>query len=178
MRQIVPQGANGYFVPSLVSPARGGWGNFLIGELAGMARGKATATRDRARDDAGVRALEQAYDAAWNGRDISALVALFTIDAVLINPRGQVARGRGEVEQVIRGFLDGPARKSSHTSVISDVHFLTADVAIVDGEATLTGVLRPDGATELPLVHRFTDVITRSDGSWSIAHVRAYVYMR
>lgn len=142
-----------------------------------MIGGGATGPEQRAREAAAIRGLEQAYDAAWNTGNLSALVALFAKDAVLINPRGGVARGRAEVEQVMRQFLGGPARKSTHTTTVADIHFLTDDVAIVDGEATLDGVLGRDGGSEPPLVHQFTDVMTRIEGTWSIAHVRGYVFM-
>ena len=147
----------------------------LRGASIAMIPGGTAGPRDRARDEAAVRGVERAYDAAWNSGDITALVALFATDAVLMNPRGEIARGRAEIERVMRRFLGGAARKSSHTSVVSDVHLLTDDVAIVDGEATLEGLVGPDGASCPPLVHQFTDVIARTDGTWSIAHVRAYV---
>jgi uncharacterized protein (TIGR02246 family) len=134
-------------------------------------------TLDHARDEAAVRGVEQVYDAAWNRGDVEVLIALFQDEAVIVNPRGQTARGRAEIEQVMRQFLAGPAARSTHTSVIRQVHFLGDEVAIVDGEATLNGIIGPDGGTEPPLVHQFTDVLTRTRDTWLIAHVRAYVLM-
>ena len=142
-----------------------------------MTGGGAAGPRRHARDEAAIRGLEQAYDTAWNAGDLRALVSLFANDAVLINPRGQIARGRAEIEQVMRRFLGGSARESTHTTVVAEVNFLTDDVALVDGEATLEGVTGPDGESEPPLLHRFTDVMIRAEGIWSIAHVRAYVFM-
>jgi uncharacterized protein (TIGR02246 family) len=134
-------------------------------------------SREHLPDEAAIRGVEQAYDSAWNRGDVGALVALFRDEAVIVNPRGQTVRGRAELEPLIRQFLGGPARGSTHRSVIEKVHFLGDDVAIVDGEATLDGMIGAEGEPEPPLVHRFTDVLTRTRGSWLIAHVRAYVYM-
>jgi hypothetical protein len=59
---------------------------------------------------------------------------------VLVSPHNEVASGRDEARQFLTAFLDGPARKSKHTSRILRVSFITDDVAIVDGEAVIEGV--------------------------------------
>jgi uncharacterized protein (TIGR02246 family) len=63
----------------------------------------------REKDEAAILALERAYDAAWNAGDVRALIGLFTADAVVVNPRGEIARGRVELERVLGRFLLGPA---------------------------------------------------------------------
>ena len=57
------------------------------------------------------------------------------------------------------------------------MRFVSDDVALADGEAVIEGLRGPDGGVMPPLVHRFTDVLVRQDGSWRIAQVRAYVFM-
>lgn len=122
------------------------------------------------RDDReGVLAVEAAYDAAWNAGDVDALADCFAEDAVLVNPRGQVTAGRPEIRERLGEFLRGEARGSRHTSRATRVPFVAPDVAIVDGEALITGAA-PFGAIE----HRFTDVIVRAGDRWVIAHIRAY----
>ncbi len=133
--------------------------------------------RDRGRNEATIRAVERVYDTAWNVGDARFLVAIFAQEAVVVNPLGEMASGRAEIERVIGEFLSGPARGSKHTSVVSRVQFVTDDVAVVDGEATLEWLAGPNGATAQPLVHRFTDVLIKKHGTWFIAHVRAYVLM-
>jgi len=130
----------------------------------------AQSSPDRARDDAAIRAVEAAYDLAWDNGDIVALVACLTEDAVVVNPRGELARGHAEIMSVLGEFLNGPAKGSKHQSVVSRVDFITEDVAIVDGEARIENIARYDGT----LVHHFTDVMVRRNGGWVIAHVRAY----
>jgi uncharacterized protein (TIGR02246 family) len=123
--------------------------------------------RDRGRNEATIRAVERVYDTAWNVGDVRSLVAIFAQEAVVVNPLGEMASGRAEIERVIGEFL----------SVVSRVQFVTDDVAVVDGEATLEWLAGPNGATAQPLVHRFTDVLIKKHGTWFIAHVRAYVLM-
>ena len=89
----------------------------------------------RTRDEAGVRAVEAAYDRAWAAGDIGALVACFTSEAVVVNPRGDVARGVGQIREALAGFLGGPARGSVHVGRILRIESVTEDVAVVDSEA-------------------------------------------
>ena len=124
-------------------------------------------------DEAAVRAVEAAYDRAWAAGDLDAVLACFVDDAVLVNPRGQVAIGAREVRAALSGFLSGEGRDTEHESVITRVSFVGRDVAVVDGHA----VIRRRGAAGSgpPFEHPFTDVLVRTDrGGWAIAHVRAY----
>lgn len=129
---------------------------------------------DPGADEQAVRASEAAYDAAWRAGDIQGLLACLTEDAVLVSPRGDVARGLAEIERELGGLLRGPARGSAHTSRIIRVEFVTDDVAVVDGEATVH-LAGEEESTGIPLVHRFTDVLVRRSGTWAVAHIRAYV---
>jgi hypothetical protein len=56
-----------------------------------------------------------------------------------------------------------------HTSRAVRVSFVSPDVAVVDGEASVNGA-----AALGSLNHRFTDILVRQDKCWKIAHVRAY----
>jgi uncharacterized protein (TIGR02246 family) len=125
---------------------------------------------DRRNDDAAIRAVEEAYDAAWNRADAPALVAAFAPDAIVVNPRGAVAVGKAEFERVIANVLAGAFRGSTHASRISRIHYPVDGVAVVDGEASI----RTETETT---VHRFTDVMVRVDGRWWITDVRAYVFL-
>jgi uncharacterized protein (TIGR02246 family) len=129
----------------------------------------------REQDEAAIRRIEQAYDRAWNAADVPALMALMAPAAVVVNPIGEVATGHVEIRRVLTEFLSGPAHGSTHASIIAAIHFVTEDVAIVDGEARLEGV-RTSEPSPSSVVHRFTDVLVRTDGRWSIAQVRAYVF--
>jgi uncharacterized protein (TIGR02246 family) len=125
---------------------------------------------DRSNDDAAIRAVEGAYDAAWDRGDARALVDAFESDAIVVNPRGAVAVGKAEFQRIITGVLAGAFRGSTHTSRITRIHYPIDGVAVVDGEATI----RTGDATT---VHSFTDVMIRRDGRWQISDVRAYVFM-
>ena len=131
----------------------------------------------RSSDERDIRALEAAYDAAWNAADLAALIAPFTPDATIIDPFGGVSTGRAEIARLLGTLLAGTGRGSTHAGTILGVRFVTADVALADGEAVIEGLSAPDGGAMPPIVHRFTDVLVRGGGGWRIAQIRAYVLM-
>lgn len=119
-----------------------------------------------------LREIEAAYDAAWNRSDAKALAAPLAEDAVVVNPRGQVAVGRADFEAIMAKMLAGPFAGSTHHSTVRRVRFISADVAIVDGEARVTDIKGADTSVE----HAFTDIFVRRGGRWLISDVRAYVF--
>ena len=119
-----------------------------------------------------VRSVEDAYDKAWCDGDLDALMRCLSTDAVLVNPRGEVALGHDAIRLALGAFLSGEAKGSRHGSTIDRVTFVREDVAVVDGSATIT--FQGSGGT---FEHRFTDLIVRDrNGRWVIQHVRAYVH--
>ena len=101
------------------------------------------------------------------------MVAAFTPEAVIINPLGQPARGRAEIERVLGVFLEGPA--AYEHSVAGGVR--DAGTSPSSMGKPLERAAGPEGALTPLLVHRFTDVAVKQDGTWLLAHVRAYVLM-
>jgi len=131
----------------------------------------------RLRDEAAIRALEAAYDAAWNADDVEALCALLMPDVVVIDPFGGVTEGREEVHRFFRLLFASAASGSTHVSRIAGIRFVTDDVALVDAEASIDGLRLPGNEAGDPIVHSFTDVVIRDRGVWRISQVRAYVFM-
>jgi uncharacterized protein (TIGR02246 family) len=131
---------------------------------------------DSTGEERDVRALESAYDDAWTSGDLARLLGFFIPDAVIVTPYGDVWKGIPDIEEGLRAVMSQPSR-GTHTSTISAVHFLTSDVAIVDGRAVLGA--HAAGATEEDhlLLHSFSDVVVKRDDVWRIAHVRAYGFL-
>jgi uncharacterized protein (TIGR02246 family) len=124
-------------------------------------------------DEAAVRAVEEAYDSAWDAGDIGAILELLTEGVVITNPYGETTTGRDEVERFFATLFSGVAKGSRHSSQIRAVHFVTPDVALVDAEAVISDF----GPGPEPVRHSFTDVLVRTAGGWRIDHVRAFVFM-
>ena len=123
-------------------------------------------------DEQPIRAVEEAYDRAWEASDLDALVGCLDAGAVLVNPRGQVAVGHEEIRQVLGAFLGGEAKGTRHRSSIQRITLVRQDVAVVDGRAAIS----LPGADPI-WEHPFTDILVeRLPGQWVIAHVRAYQF--
>ena len=131
---------------------------------------------DRDQELSEIRAVEAAYDAAWQAGDIDGLLACLTREAVLVNPRGVGAKGhaeiRAELSKVMRGFAAG----FTHSSGLRRIEFVTSLVAVVDGEA-MNDVTHSNKPSARSLTPRFTDVSVKQSDKWKIAHIRAYVLM-
>ena len=127
---------------------------------------------DSGRAEAEIRAIEADYDDAWDSADLTRLMSVVETDIVILDPRGGISVGASEARRLLGDFLAGEGAGSTHESRCKQVSFVTDDVALFDGQATISGPNLPR-----PIVHDFTDVFVRRDGSWRIAHIRAYVYM-
>ena len=131
---------------------------------------------DSSGDEGDVRALERAYDNAWTSGDVARLLSVFVPDAVIVTPYGDVWKGVPDIEDGLRAVMSQPSRVT-HTNTIHAVHFVTADVAIVDGRAVLDSGAAQATEDNDPLLHSFSDVLVKRDGVWRIAHVRAYGFI-
>jgi uncharacterized protein (TIGR02246 family) len=139
-------------------------------EDAAVSRGETES--DRSHDEAEIRAIEADYDSAWGSADLTHLMSMLEPDVVILDPRGGTSVGAGEARRLLSNFLASEGAGSTHTSRCKLVSFVTDDVALFDGQATIAGPNLPQ-----PIVHDFTDVFVRRDGRWRIAHIRAYAYM-
>jgi uncharacterized protein (TIGR02246 family) len=121
---------------------------------------------DRASDEAAIRAIESAYDSAWNAGDITSILQLCTEDVVVIDPSGGTSVGRDGMERSLASLFSGVGKGSTHTSEIMGVHFVTDDVA-------QTLVHGCDGQRKTWLAHRSGPCVrvyaeTQVLGPWAI----------
>jgi uncharacterized protein (TIGR02246 family) len=124
------------------------------------------ATSDaRSADDAAIRATGAAFTEAYNAGDAKKLAALWSPDAVYIDPlTGEQTVGRDAIEKVFAdAFTDKQDVKLTVDS--TSIEFVSPNVAIVRGVAH---VIRPG---EEPLESDFTSVRVKQDGQWLIDRV-------
>lgn len=127
-------------------------------------------------DEGDIRALERAYDQAWSAGEVPRLLSFFVPEAVIVTPYGDVWTGTADIEEGLRAVMSQPSR-GKHSSTIKAVHFVTADVGVVDGNAVLEAGAERAVDEAAPLRHSFTDVVVKRDDQWRIAHVRAYGFI-
>ena len=101
---------------------------------------------------------------AVNRGDLDAAAALYESGAVMVAQPGEVARGRDQIREALRGFIAlRPTLATAAGHVLE-----SGDVAVYLGRWTLTGA-GPDGAP-VAMGGESTDVLRRqSDGRWLIA---------
>ncbi len=106
---------------------------------------------DRGSDEAEIRAIEADYDDAWGSADLTRLMSVLERDVVILDPRGGTSVGASEARRLLGEFLAGEGASSTHTSRCKRVSFVTDDVALFDGQATIAGrIFRDPSCTTLP----------------------------
>jgi uncharacterized protein (TIGR02246 family) len=110
------------------------------------------------------RALAEAFAAAIEARDVSAAAELWIEDAAIVQPDGQVVRGR----EAIRGALGALVENGVDVGVEVASVFATSEVALVTGTLTLKRV----DAKGRPFAQQSRSVVIYSkgsDGYWRVA---------
>lgn len=132
--------------------------------LAGIAwAAEPAAPADPARKQ--VEAAIEAYVKAFNTHDAAALAALWSSSGVHVDPAtGERTEGRAAIEKLFAAqFAEGGGTLEVS---ISDVHFTTPAVAVVDGAARVT---LPDAP---PMDSSFSAVLVREGEAWLVDSVR------
>ncbi len=116
----------------------------------------------------------KAWEAGWNQHDAKALSSLFTQDAVMINPGGDVARGPANIEQLLKEAHTGWMKDSQVTTRVVDLDQIVPGVLMVDQEMTITGALDPQGRPLPRIQSHLASVLKKEGGKWKVLHARAY----
>ena len=125
-------------------------------------------------DPSAIHQLGIDFDAAWNRRDAAAVGGLFQDDADLQVPKGDMVRGREQIEQYYtRAFANMPPDRR-YSITFQHVRFLTSDVCVGDGPALILAA--GASADEEPYLRvLFTSVVQNQHGRWRIAALRTMV---
>jgi len=108
--------------------------------------------------------LEQ-YQSAWNKGDGKSLAALYSQDAVRMQPTGAPLMGRAAIEAFfVQGFA-GPMKGTKLSLKAGRTQRVNADVRIQEGTYEVTG------GTGAPQRGRFLNTVLREGGQWKLASV-------
>ena len=118
-------------------------------------------------DEAAIREILDARNAAYNNHDAKALAATYAPDADLVTGTGRVVSGRAAIEQNYVESFRGVDKTAVVKTESTKVRFLTADTAILDLEGVTTG--RADGTIKT----HATWVYVRRNGEWMVVAIRA-----
>jgi uncharacterized protein (TIGR02246 family) len=108
------------------------------------------------------RQLHQAWEKAYNGGDIDALVELYEPEATVIPQPGSPVTGHAAIREALAQLLALRGQMQLRTTAVIE----SSNLAVVYGEWSLTGGSDPDG-NPVNLEGRSTEAMRRqSDGSW------------
>ena len=120
---------------------------------------------DQANDEAAIRKSDDAYVEAYNKHDAKALAALWSPEAVYVDPEtGKEAVGREEIEKEFAETFKGLKDAKLEVDVKS-IKFLSPNVAVESGTAR---VVRPK---EKPDESTYSALFVKRDGKWLLDRV-------
>jgi uncharacterized protein (TIGR02246 family) len=125
----------------------------------------------------GLLALVGRINAALSRNDSKAFAAEFAEDASLINPGGEYARGRADVEALIKKDLDGILRDSKSSMELIGARQLSPTLAGADLTHHIDRAHYPDGKVG-PLDVHVACVCRRSGSNWELLDARPYVFLK
>jgi uncharacterized protein (TIGR02246 family) len=112
---------------------------------------------------------------AWNKHDTRGMSSLYAEDGDFINPIGRIAKGRAEIEKVLKEEHTGALRDSRMSVRPENLRFLSPEIAITDHSYELTGVRDPNGK-DVPTVRgHVTTVLKKAGDIWLIVADRPTV---
>jgi uncharacterized protein (TIGR02246 family) len=117
-------------------------------------------------DLSAIRAVADSFLGAYRAKDATALGALFTEDAEIVDDQGEVTRGRSAIVERFAGLF--AANEGGMLEVaVESTHLLSPGVAIEEGTATVSG---DDG--EKPETSRYSVIYVKQDGRWLHARIQ------
>jgi uncharacterized protein (TIGR02246 family) len=92
------------------------------------------------------------------------MAGVFAPEGDIVNPYGQVEKGRAALTALFQREHTGWAKNTRYSDTVDSLRMIKPDVALVDGKLTVQG-----GATlKKPLEGRYTNVLVKEDGRWWI----------
>lgn len=125
-------------------------------------------------DEQDIRKAATEFVTAWNRNDAKGLAACFASDGDLINPAGQIARGRAGVEKLLAEEQNRTFKGTRISVPQKHLSFLKPDIAIVDYEFEIAHLRGADGK-ETALKGLLTNVLRKEGDRWLIAAARPMV---
>jgi uncharacterized protein (TIGR02246 family) len=127
-------------------------------------------------DEAGVKAAFDAFSKAWGAGDAHARAMVFTNDGSVINPFGQEAWGRQELEKLFNQENATIGKGTTHVFDHFRMTFVMPTLALVDCDGTISGIKTPAG-TDAPdqKLHVFVVAVKRGT-NWQIRFARPAIF--
>lgn len=122
-----------------------------------------------------IRQLYSDFVELWNKHDVETLAGRWAIDGDHIEPDGRVAKGRDEVAELLEKQHTSVFAKTTLRLTVATVWFITAEVVLVDGDYSITGIVDPAGRPIPERGGHLTSVLLKEKGQWWIAASRLMI---
>jgi uncharacterized protein (TIGR02246 family) len=119
-------------------------------------------------DEDAVRAVPQAFVAAWAKHDGHQLAKIMADDVDFVNVGGDWIHGRADFETYHTRLLSGRFRNSTLASRDTVARFLRPDLALLHWSWGLVGDRNEDLSLRKPRMGIFTMVVEKRGGAWLV----------
>jgi uncharacterized protein (TIGR02246 family) len=119
-------------------------------------------------DEAAVRAIPQAFVAAWAKHDGHQLAKIMAEDVDFVNVGGDWLHSRADFETYHTRLLSGRFKDSVLTSRDTVVRFLRPDLALLHWSWGIVGDRNDDLSLRKPRMGIFTMVVEKRGGEWLV----------
>lgn len=122
-------------------------------------------------DEAAIKNVVANFSADFNRKDAHACAMLFAEDGELTTVRGDITRGRVDLEKHYQTVFATFLKNAHRTDKVRSVRFLTPTIASVDTDWTVAGATSPNGTEPAPAVREglLTWIVMKQDGRWYIS---------
>jgi uncharacterized protein (TIGR02246 family) len=113
-----------------------------------------------------IRTVANSFLGAYRAKDATALGALFTENAEIVDDEGEVTRGRSAIVERFAGLFAANEGGTLEVAVES-IHLLSPEVAVEEGTATVSG-----DAGEKRETSRYSVIYVKQNGRWLHARIQ------
>ena len=125
-------------------------------------------------DKAAIERVSNDFVAAWNAHDPKKMAAVWAEDGDLINPFGQSAHGRADIEKFFEKEQTTVMKGTTYKLESMSVRELEPNVAAADWDSVVTGMTDASGNAMPPFKHHVFVVFVKKGGHWHTAAARAF----
>ena len=147
----------------------------MIGVAVAFGALLANAQGGSSEDEQAIRKLHQSFAEAWTNHDAQAMSMFWAEDGDFIGPDGQYMSGRERIENYLAEAHTGDFATAKLAITVKSIRFLKPDVAVVNGEAEISG---GKDWYDKPMASQkaiATSVVVKKDGKWLTAAYRLFV---
>ena len=119
-------------------------------------------------DSAAIKKLYNDFNDAFNNHDAKAAAALFTADGEFVTIAAAVSNGPKEIEDHLAPLFAGRLKTAHRDVTFRNIRFLSADLATVDSDFVMSGLMGPNGQPIPPGKGFYDWIVKKQNGKWLI----------